>query len=105
MYQITLSKNTEKVEKEKVYRKVIKTITVVTAVTPLHVFFLFFFSERFWKEQFNKFDNRCDVLRAAFCDSRNVCIFIPQVNKNISEKNILNHNKFPKLMKLTFLEP
>ena len=30
------------------------------------------FSEHFWKEQFDTFDNRSDVLRAAFCYSRNV---------------------------------
>ena len=29
-------------------------------------------SQYFWKEQLDTFDNQCDVLRAAFCDSRDV---------------------------------
>ena len=29
-------------------------------------------SQFFWKEQFDTFDNGCDFLRAAFCDSRDV---------------------------------
>ena len=32
----------------------------------------FYFFQHFLKEQFDTFDNRCDVLRAAFCDSHNV---------------------------------
>ena len=31
-----------------------------------------YFFQYFWKEQFDTFDNHGDVLRAAFCDSRNV---------------------------------
>ena len=71
--QIALSKSTEKV-----------FFTIVTAVTvgtimrkimqPLHHFFLL--SQYFWKQLFDTFDNRCDVLRGAFCDSRNVCVTI-----------------------------
>ena len=38
-------------------------IFTVTAVTT-------FFPQYFWKEQFDTFDNRCNVLRAAFCNSR-----------------------------------
>ena len=49
--------------------------TVVTVVRniaqPLKKNILLF-SEDFWGEQFDTFDNRCDVLRAAFCNSRDV---------------------------------
>ena len=44
---------------------------------PLHkkilqpLFFLKLY-QYFWKQQFDTFDNQCDVLRAAFCDSRDV---------------------------------
>ena len=31
-------------------------------------------SQYFLKEQFDTFDNRCDALRAAFCDSCDVCV-------------------------------
>ena len=45
---------------------------------PLHKKSCYFFFVKlfryFWKEQFDTFDNRCDVLRAAFCDSRNVLL-------------------------------
>ena len=44
------------------------TVAIVTAVTTV---FKKKLSQYFWKEQFDTFDNRCDVLRAAFCDSRN----------------------------------
>ena len=46
-------------------------VTTVTTVTSQKNIYLFF-SEHFWKEQFDTFDNRCDDLSAAFCDSRNV---------------------------------
>ena len=29
-------------------------------------------AQYFWKEQFDTFDNQCDVHKAAFCDSRYV---------------------------------
>ena len=47
--------------------------TTFTTVTTVNYFiFLNLLSQFFWKEQFDTFDNRCDVLRAAFCDSRDV---------------------------------
>ena len=56
-------------------------LTVVTAVTVVTVVRknvqalkkISFFSEHFLKEQSGTFDNRWDVLRAAFCDSCDVC--------------------------------
>ena len=41
-------------------------LTTVTAVNKKNFFLL---SLYFWKEQFDTFVNRCDVLRAAFGDS------------------------------------
>ena len=48
-------------------------LTTFTTITTVF-FFIFFYllSQFFWKEQFDTFDNGCDVLRAAFCDSRDV---------------------------------
>ena len=46
------------------------TVTSGTAVTTVKIL-----SQYFWKEQFNTFDNLCDVLRAAFCDSCNVFVW------------------------------
>ena len=34
--------------------------------------YIYLLSQYFWTEQFDLFDKRCDVLRAAFCDSRDV---------------------------------
>ena len=48
------------------------TVTTVTAVTTVTFFSCFKTFSVLWKELFDTFDNRCDVLRAAFCDSRNV---------------------------------
>ena len=45
------------------------TLITVTAVPTFSVL-----SQYFWKEQFDTFDNRCDVLRAAFCDSCDVFV-------------------------------
>ena len=59
-------------------------LTVVTAVTVVTVVRkiaqalkkIYFFSEHFLKEQFDTFDNRWDVLRAAFCDFLGCIIFL-----------------------------
>ena len=48
----------------------------LTTVTTVKKYLL---SPYFWKEQFDTFDNRCDVLRAAFCDSRDVLHMCPKV--------------------------
>ena len=84
MCQITLSKSTEKVNFFLLFFTVVTAVTVVTVVRtiiqPLHKFFLqplfifFLQSHFFWKEQFDTFDNQCDVLRATFCNSRDVCV-------------------------------
>jgi hypothetical protein len=61
----------------------VTAVTVVTAVTAVTVmrkiaqpikikYFFLLFSEHFWKEQFDKFDNLYNFLRAAFCDSLGV---------------------------------
>ena len=51
---------------------VLTTVTIITDVTTIEIKKLL--SQYFWKEKFDIFDNRCDVLRAAFCDSRDVNI-------------------------------
>ena len=52
---------------------VLTTITTVTAVTSVKKRRKkSLLSQYFWKEQFDTFDNRCDILRAAFCHSRDV---------------------------------
>ena len=81
MCQITLSK-TEKVNF--VFDFFVTFVTAVTIVTvmktimqPFHkksrnLSFFFLLSQYFWKEQFVTHDNRCDFLRAASCDSRDI---------------------------------
>ena len=76
MCQIALSKSTE------IFFTVVTAVTVVTLVRKQHLtsshkkitqlFCLLLFSKYFWKVQLDPFDNRCNVLRAAFCDSPNV---------------------------------
>ena len=44
-------------------------------------------SPYFWKEQFDTFDNQCDVLRAAFCDSHNVSMGSAKILPNSTLKN------------------
>ena len=63
-------------------------------------FFLKLF-QYFWKVQFDTFDSRCDFLRAAFCDSRNVfqsqTNFSPKkifVKKNVQSHKLFCHKKF-----------
>ena len=77
MYQIALSKSTEEVffyssdcgdtsesrEREK------------HVTSPHKKIMQFFFSKYFWKVQFDPIDNQCDVIRAAFCDSRYVFLW------------------------------
>ena len=84
MCHITLYKNTAKVKKKNVYKKVKKKEKSYSSdgsdssyssekncSTSQKKFFLRF-SEYFWKQQFDTFDNRYDFLKAAFCDSRDV---------------------------------
>ena len=54
---------------------VFTTVTTVTAVTTVKKIKKSFLSQYFLEEQFDTFDNRCDVLKTAFCDSRNVFCF------------------------------
>ena len=61
MCQITLSKRTEQFKK------------ISCMIFYCHCCH-FYFSKFFWKELFDTFDNICDVLRAAFCNSRDVFI-------------------------------
>ena len=61
----------------------------------------FLLNHYFWKEQFDTFDMRYDVLRAAFCDSHNVFFlnWSPPQNRKYFEspKKLLAGNKeFPK---------
>ena len=81
MCQIALSKSTEKVLIKKknrscviflwtswvIFLTTVHTVTAVTTVTNM----FFYYS---CKEQFDRFDNRCDVLRSAFCNSHNVLV-------------------------------
>ena len=68
MCQIALSKITRKEEEKKcvifLWRGCMIFLTTVTTVTAVTTVFLF--SHYFWKEQLDTFDNRCDVLGAAF---------------------------------------
>ena len=56
------------------------TVTTFTAVTTVTTenkqicFNLFIYFLRFLEEQLDTFDNRCDVLLAAFCNSRDVFV-------------------------------
>ena len=77
MCQIAFSKSTEKVKEKKGFcffggRGCIIFLATVTAVTT--VFFLR--PQYSWKEQFYTFDNQCDALRAAFCDSCDIFFFV-----------------------------
>ena len=78
MCQIALSKNTDKVKisnkKDQRSRDFLCIgfmifLTTVTTVTAVTMVFFFTFSVLL-KEQFDTFDNQCDVLRTAFCYSR-----------------------------------
>ena len=65
-----------KVLRKKEKKIKMKRVTVVTAVTVVTVVRKIKQPQKtiqhFCKEQFDTFDNQCDVLRAAFCDSRDV---------------------------------
>ena len=47
-------------------------VTIVTVTLLLVVFFFLFYCTNLWEKQYDTFDTRCDVLMAAFCDSRDV---------------------------------
>ena len=83
MGQIALSKCTEKGKKVArfffVERLRVFSLTTGTTVTSVTTVKKNTFSD-FWKEQFDTFDNQCDVLRAAFCDSRDVSLSYPCVS-------------------------
>ena len=73
MCQITLSKNTEKVFfkcKKKVKMKSYSSDSSDSRKSSKKI--ARSLKKIFWKEQFDTFDNRCDVLRAVFCDSCDV---------------------------------
>ena len=74
MYKIALSKKTEKVKKKEVgwffCWEVSWFFSLLSILSLIYIFFLL--SQYFWKEQFVTHDNRCDFLRAAFCDSRDI---------------------------------
>ena len=78
MCQIALSKICEKVKKRKEKKKIFWEVCVfflTTLNTNIDVFNFFLNLNTlwdFWKEQFDKFDTRCDVLRVEFCNSRNI---------------------------------
>ena len=76
MCKIALSKSTEKVKKGCMIFLwsgcVIFLTTVTTTVTAVTTVIFFVLSQYFWKDQFDTFDYQCDILRAVFCDSRNV---------------------------------
>ena len=60
----------------------VTTLTNVTTVNKPFFLLLFTFSVFLWKEQFDTFDNECDYLRAAFCDSCYVFLTLPLLLKN-----------------------
>ena len=47
------------------WRGIVNFLTTVTNVTKI-------LAQYFWKEQFDTFDNQCDVHKPVFCDSRYV---------------------------------
>ena len=49
-------------------------------------FFFFLLFQYLWKEQIDNFDNQYDVLKAAFCNSRNV--FVKRM-RDLSTKKII----------------
>jgi nicotinic acetylcholine receptor alpha-3 len=63
---------------------VIVTVVIVTVAIEIVVIVtvvrrrkkIYIISQNFWIEQFDLFDNRCDVLRAAFCDSLDVFLYL-----------------------------
>ena len=61
----------------------------LTTVTTVFFFFIDLISQYFWKKQFDLFDNQCNVLRAAFCDSRGVFL-LDKVVKLVSGECVIN---------------
>ena len=55
-----------------VVKKITQPLDKKAHATSRQFFFFYLLSQHFFKLQFYTFDTRCDVLRAAFCDSRNV---------------------------------
>ena len=79
MCQIALSKSTEKVKKNRsceifVWKGSMIVLTTVTTVKNVKKKKKSFLFQYFWKEQLDTIDKRCDVLRAAFCDSCDVSV-------------------------------
>ena len=67
MCEIALSKSTER-EKKWLHDISVERLCDLSC----HCHCRQYCKEIFWKEQFDTFENRCNVLRAAFCDFRDV---------------------------------
>ena len=100
MCQIALSKKTEKVLKKKGTTFVERLRDFPRYCHYSHCChyhkYIFLLYQYYWKEQFDTVYNRCDVLRAAFCDSCDVFVtaatsvlFSHNCHNNFTQKNLL----------------